>query len=98
MGIDVVPTLEWLRKGTTPRSAPPDAPPSFDGAGLEILYVIRVLVDQVFRPDAAIERPVAIPPAATTGTVTRSSTAAGSRMTVQGPEATSRGWREAGWR
>jgi hypothetical protein len=39
---------------------PADAPPSFDGAGLEILYVIRVLVDQAFRPDSAVERPVAI--------------------------------------
>jgi hypothetical protein len=39
---------------------PTDAPPSFDGAGLEILYVIRVLVDQALRPDTAIERPVAL--------------------------------------
>ena len=34
--------------------------PSFDGAGLEIDYVIRVLVDRRFRTDAAIERPLAI--------------------------------------
>jgi len=34
--------------------------PSFDGAGLEITYVIRVLVDRKFRSDAAIERPVGI--------------------------------------
>jgi hypothetical protein len=34
--------------------------PSFDGAGLEIAYVIRVLVDRRFRTDAAIERPVGI--------------------------------------
>ena len=34
--------------------------PSFDGAGLEIDYVLRVLVDIRFRPDAAIERPLAI--------------------------------------
>lgn len=39
---------------------PGNAAPSFDGAGLEIDYVIRVLVDRRFRPDAAIERPVAI--------------------------------------
>jgi hypothetical protein len=34
--------------------------PSFDGAGLEVNYIIRVLVDRRFRSDAAIERPVAI--------------------------------------
>jgi hypothetical protein len=39
---------------------PADSPPSFDGAGLEIEYVIRVLVDRKFRSDAAIERPVGI--------------------------------------
>ena len=39
---------------------PADSPPSFDGAGLEINYVIRVLVDRRFRTDAAIERPVGI--------------------------------------
>jgi hypothetical protein len=39
---------------------PPGSSPSFDGAGLEILYVIRVLVDRRFRSDAAIERPVGI--------------------------------------
>jgi hypothetical protein len=39
---------------------PPDMPPSFDGAGLENRYVIRVLVDRRFMPDAAIERPVAV--------------------------------------
>ena len=39
---------------------PADAPPSFDGAGLEVRYVIRVLVDRAFRSDAAIERPIAI--------------------------------------
>jgi hypothetical protein len=39
---------------------PPGSAPSFDGAGLEIDYVIRVLVDIRFRPDAAIERPVGI--------------------------------------
>jgi hypothetical protein len=39
---------------------PPGTAPSFDGAGLAITYVIRVLVDRRFRPDAAIERPVAV--------------------------------------
>jgi hypothetical protein len=39
---------------------PEGSAPSFDGAGLEITYVIRVLVDRRFRSDAAIERPVAI--------------------------------------
>jgi hypothetical protein len=39
---------------------PPGSAPSFDGAGLEITYVIRVLVDRRFRNDAAVERPVAI--------------------------------------
>ncbi len=34
--------------------------PSFDGAGLEVTYVIRVLVDRRFRPNTAIERPVAV--------------------------------------
>jgi hypothetical protein len=39
---------------------PAGSAPSFDGAGLEILYVIRVLVDRRLRSDAAIERPLAI--------------------------------------
>jgi hypothetical protein len=39
---------------------PAGSAPSFDGAGLEINYVIRALVDRRFRSDAAIERPVAI--------------------------------------
>jgi hypothetical protein len=39
---------------------PAGSAPSFDGAGLEITYVIRVLVDRRFRSDAAIERPLAI--------------------------------------
>jgi hypothetical protein len=39
---------------------PPDLSPSFDGAGLKLTYVVRVLVNRRFRPDAAIERPVAI--------------------------------------
>lgn len=44
---------DWLR-------IPEDAAPSFDGADLELGYVIRVLVDRRFMPDAAIERPVAV--------------------------------------
>jgi hypothetical protein len=39
---------------------PPGSAPSFDGAGLEITYVIRVLVDRRFRSDAAIERPLGV--------------------------------------
>ena len=39
---------------------PAGAAPSFDGAGLEIDYVIRVLVDRRLRSDAAIERPLGI--------------------------------------
>jgi hypothetical protein len=39
---------------------PEDLAPSFDGADLQLRYVIRVLVDRRFMPDAAIERPVAI--------------------------------------
>jgi hypothetical protein len=39
---------------------PAGSAPSFDAAGLEINYVIRVLVDRRFRGDAAIERPVGI--------------------------------------
>jgi hypothetical protein len=41
-------------------TVPPGSPPSFDGAGLEITYILRALVDRAFRPDAAIERPVGI--------------------------------------
>jgi hypothetical protein len=41
-------------------TVPTGAAPSFDGAGLENAYVIRALVDRRLRPDAAIERPVAI--------------------------------------
>ena len=41
-------------------TVPLGSPPSFDGAGLEITYILRVLVDRSFQPDAAIERPVGI--------------------------------------
>lgn len=50
-----------LKGGVDVRLAiPAGSAPSFDGAGLEINYVIRVLVDRRFRNDAAIERPLAI--------------------------------------
>jgi hypothetical protein len=39
---------------------PADAAPSFDGADLQLTYIVRVLVNRRFRPDAAIERPVAV--------------------------------------
>jgi hypothetical protein len=39
---------------------PVDTPPSFDGAGLRIDYIVRILIDRRFMSDAAIERPVAI--------------------------------------
>ncbi len=35
-------------------------PPSFDGAGLENAYIIRVLIDRRFRTDLAVERPIAV--------------------------------------
>jgi hypothetical protein len=41
-------------------TVPAGSAPSFDGAGLEITYIIRALVDRRFRSDVAIERPVAI--------------------------------------
>jgi len=50
-----------LKGGVEVRLAvPAGAAPSFDGAGLEINYVVRVLVDRRLRSDAAIERPVAV--------------------------------------
>jgi hypothetical protein len=57
--VDVDPAA--LKGGIDVRLAiPAGSAPSFDGAGLEIAYVIRVLVDRRFRNDAAIERPLAI--------------------------------------
>jgi hypothetical protein len=57
--VDVDPSA--FRGGAEVRLAiPAGSAPSFDGAGLEITYVIRALVDRRFRSDAAIERPVAI--------------------------------------
>ncbi len=54
--------IDALKAGTTEARLviPPGSAPSFDGAGLEIRYVIRVLVDRAFRADAAIERPVGL--------------------------------------
>ena len=34
--------------------------PSFDGAGVEIRYIVRVVIDRPMRPDASIERVVAV--------------------------------------
>lgn len=39
---------------------PADLAPSFDGAGLQLFYIVRVLVSRRFRPDAAIERLIAV--------------------------------------
>ena len=50
-----------LRSGSELRlPVPAGAPPSFDGAGLENRYVLRVLVDRRLRGDAAVERPVGV--------------------------------------
>jgi hypothetical protein len=57
--VDVDPSA--FKGGTEVRlTVPAGSAPSFDGAGLEITYIIRALVDRRFRSDAAIERPVAI--------------------------------------
>ena len=39
---------------------PADLAPSFDGAGLRLDYIVRVLIDRRFAPDTDIERPVAV--------------------------------------
>lgn len=50
-----------LRSGSEMRlQVPAWAPPSFDGAGLENRYILRILVDRRFRADAAIERPIGV--------------------------------------
>lgn len=50
-----------LRSGSEIRlQVPAWAPPSFDGAGLENRYILRILVDRRFRTDAAIERPIGV--------------------------------------
>lgn len=55
-------TGEALAAGsaTAELQLPSDLSPSFDGAGLRLDYLVRVLVNRRFRPDAAIERPIAI--------------------------------------
>jgi hypothetical protein len=62
MVVSVPVAIESRRSGTaTATLGLPDAiPPSFDGADLEVAYVLRVLVDRPFRSDAAIERPIAL--------------------------------------
>jgi hypothetical protein len=57
---NVDPALLASGAAEVPLTVPPGSAPSFDGAGLEITYIIRVLVDRRFRTDAAIERPVGI--------------------------------------
>ena len=58
----VATTVDAIRDGTAAVSlpVPPDAAPSFDGAGLGCAYTVRVVIDRPMRPDASIERPVAI--------------------------------------
>jgi hypothetical protein len=57
--VDVDPSA--FKGGTEVRLVvPAGSAPSFDGAGLEIRYIIRALVDRRFRSDVAIERPLAI--------------------------------------
>ena len=55
-------TSDALRAGNAEASLvlPEGSAPSFDGADLEITYVVRVLVDRRFMPDTAIERPIAV--------------------------------------
>ena len=54
--------LESLRAGSRSVSLelPTDLAPSFDGAGLELAYTLRILVDRPFQVDAAVERPVGL--------------------------------------
>ncbi len=58
----VATTGALLRAGTTAElgGLPAGSPPSFDGAGLENTYIIRVLIDRRLRRDLAIERPIAV--------------------------------------
>ena len=58
--VNVDPALLTSGAAEVRLTVPPGSAPSFDGAGLEIDYVIRVLVDRRLRSDAAIERPVGI--------------------------------------
>ena len=58
----VATTMESVRDGSAVVTVPipPETAPSFDGAGLACAYTIRVVVDRPMRPDATIERPVAV--------------------------------------
>jgi hypothetical protein len=58
VGVD--PALLRSGAATATLLIPDGSAPSFDGAGLQITYVVRVLIDIRFRPDAAIERPLGI--------------------------------------
>jgi len=53
---------EGLRAGSAEvkLGVPAGSAPSFDGADLEVTYIIRALVDRRLMPDTAIERPVAV--------------------------------------
>jgi hypothetical protein len=58
----VATTIESVRDGSAVVSVPipPEAAPSFDCAGLGCAYTGRVVIARPMRPDATIERPVAI--------------------------------------
>lgn len=55
-------SVDEVRSGSAgiPLPVPAGLAPSFDGADLACRYVVRVVVDRPMRPDASIERPVAI--------------------------------------
>jgi len=55
-------SVDEVRNGGagTALTIPLDAAPSFDGADLACRYFVRVVIDRPMRPDASIERPVAI--------------------------------------
>ena len=61
--VSMVPTsVDQVKAGTAvvELPVPPGIAPSFDGAGVEIGYLVRVVIDRPMRPDASIERPVAV--------------------------------------
>ena len=61
--VAVVPaSIDEIRAGSAVIDLPVPAgiAPSFDGAGIEIRYSVRVVVDRPMRPDASIERVVAV--------------------------------------
>jgi hypothetical protein len=50
-----------FREGMTTRvPLPVDAPPTVSAHGVGVAYRLRALVDRAFRPDVAIERPIAV--------------------------------------